>query len=56
MFPLLQMHFSNHCEIKYVIIECLSLSVTGHPQLKKNLGQKQLKNESTLTNITKAPM
>ena len=24
--------------------------------LKKNLGQKQLKNESTLTNITKAPM
>ena len=42
--------------MKYVILECLTVSATGHPQLKKNLGQKQRKNESTLTNITEAPM
>ena len=51
------MYFSNQCEIKYVIlVECPTVSATGHPQLKKSLGQKQRKNESTLTNITKGPM
>ena len=57
MFSLIQMYFSNYCETKYVIlVECLTVSATGHPQLKENLGQKQRKNESTLTSITKAPM
>ena len=43
--------------MKYVILlECLTVSATGHPQLKKILGQKQSKNESTLTNISKASM
>ena len=42
-------------EIKYVIlVECLTVSATGHLRLKKNLGKKQSKNESTFTNITKA--
>ena len=51
------MYFSNSCEMKYVILlECLPVSATGHPRLKKSLGQKQSENESTLTNITKAPI
>ena len=50
------MYFSDRCEIKYVILECLTVNATGHPQLKKNMRQKQRKNESTLANITKAPM
>ena len=57
MFSLIQIYFSNYYEIKYVIlVECLTVSAIGHPQLKKNLGKKQRKNESTLTYITKAPM
>ena len=39
-----------------MLLECFAVSATGHPQLKKNLRQKQRENESTLTNITKAPM
>ena len=40
------MYFSNWCERKYVILlECLTVSATGPPQLKKNLGQKQSENE-----------
>ena len=39
-----------------MLLECLTVSATGNPRLKKNLGQKQLENESTLTNITKAPI
>ena len=32
--------------IKYaILLECLTVSATGHPQLKKNLDQKQRKNE-----------
>ena len=51
------MYFSNYCKIKYVIlVECLAVSATGHLQSNKNLGKKQRKNESTFTNITKAPM
>ena len=47
------MYFSNWCEIKYVILlEFLTVSATGQPRLKKNLGQKQRENESTLANIT----
>ena len=42
--------------MKYEILERLTVSATVHLQLKKNLGQKQRKNESTFTNITKAPM
>ena len=42
--------------MKYIILECLTVSATRHLQVKKNLGQKQLKNELPLTNITKAPM
>ena len=39
-------------EIKYVIlVECLTVSATGHLRLKKNLGKKQRKNESTFTNM-----
>ena len=57
LFSLIKMYFSNYYEIKYVIlVEYLTVSATGHLQLKKNLGKKQRKNESTLTNITKAPM
>ena len=37
-------------------LRCLPVSATGHPQLKKNACQKESKNESTLTNITKVPM
>ena len=51
------MYFSSYCETKYVIlVECLTVSATGHPQLKENLGQKQRKNESTPSGITKVPM
>ena len=51
------MYFSNWCERKYVILlECLTVSATGQPQLKKNLGQKQSENESALTSIINAPM
>ena len=56
LFSLIQMYFSNHCEIRYIILECLIVSPTCHPQLKKNLGRKQRRNESTLTNITEVPM
>ena len=36
-----------------MLLQCLTVSATGHPWLKKNLVQKQGENESTLTNITK---
>ena len=36
------------------LIRLSSVSANGHPRLKKNLGQKQRGNESTLTNITEA--
>ena len=39
-----------------ILLERLTLSATGHPRLKKNLGEKQRENESTLRNITKASM
>ena len=43
--------------MKYaILLECLTVSAVGHPWLKKNLGGKQRENESTLTNISKAPM
>ena len=42
------MYFSNSCEMKYVILLVYFIvSATGHPQLKKNLDQKQCKNELT---------
>ena len=39
-----------------MLLECLAVSATGRPRLKKNLGKKQRENESNLTNIFKAPM
>ena len=37
-----------------ILLECLSVSATGHPRLKKHLGEKQRENETILANITEA--
>ena len=35
----------SHMIIYVILLECLMVIATGHPQVKKNLDQKQRKNE-----------